>query len=286
MTILIEDGSGVQGANSYASIAEITAYLTDRGRQAENSWDTAGTPAQEAAAIAATDFIENRFSLRFKGVRKWRNIAEARTLLTFTAQPLDTETVVLGATTYTFKTTPVTPNTDVQIGDSLAESILNLALSIEAINTEVNGFAFFGDTLFVAALVAGTAGNGIATTTTVTDATFSFATTRGGNDTSESQPLSFPRANLFSREGNVILNIPARLKQAVSEYATRALLGVLQNDVVPDTSGRVTTATKVKVGPIETETKFQESTSVQIAIYPAADSLLAGYLNPSGGVMR
>lgn len=285
MALIIEDGSGVQGANSYQSVADITAYLTSRNRQAENSWDTSTSAQQEAAAIAATDFIENRFSLLFKGVRKWRNIAEARTVLTFTANPITTETVTIDTTTFTFLTIPLV-SLDVEIGSTLANSVTNLVKAINDNNVDVNAFDFFGDSVLVAALVAGTGGNGISTTTTVTGATFSFATTRGGNDTGESQPLSFARASLFSRDGVVIRGIPDKLKQSQSEYAVRALAGILQRDVLPDPSGLSITLRRRRVGPIETETEFQDSASIQLAVYPAADALLSEYLKPSGGAIR
>lgn len=283
--LIIEDASGVQDANSYQSVADITAYLTSRNRQAENNWDTSTVVQQEAAAIAATDFIENRFSLLFKGVRKWRDIAEGRTVLTFTVNPNTTETVTIGASTYTFLTTPVA-SLDVEIGSTLANSVLNLVNAINDNNIDVNAFDFFGDSILVAALVAGTGGNGISTTTTVTGATFSFATTRGGNDTGESQPLSFPRVNLLSRDGVLIRGIPDRLKQSQSEYAVRALVSILQKDVLPDQSGLSITLRRRKVGPIETETEFQDSASIQLAVYPAADALLSEYLKPSGGAIR
>lgn len=283
--LIIEDGSGVRGANSYNSVAEITQYLTDRNRVTENSWATAATIAQEAAAIAGTDFIENRFGLRFKGIKRWRNIAEARTVLTFTTNPTEAQTVTLDSTVYTFLATPLVDN-DVEIGSNTAFSITNLVNAINSNNADVNSFEFFDNSILIAALVAGTAGNDIATTTNVTGATFSFATTRGGNDTGEAQPLSFARASLHSRDGVLIHGIPDKLKQAVSEYAVRALVAVLQNDVVPDASGRIITVTKSKLGPLETTTEFQESAGVQIAAYPAADSLLSEYLNPTGGVMR
>ncbi len=283
--LIIEDGSGVRGANSYNSVAEITQYLTDRNRVTENNWSSAAIIAQEAAAIAATDFIENRFSLRFKGVKKWRSIAEARTVLTMTTNPTNAQIVTIGTTVYTFLTTPLVDN-DVEIGSNTAFSIVNLVNAINNNNADVNSFEFFDNSLLIAALVAGTAGNGISTTTDVTGATYSFPTTRGGNDTGEAQPLSFARASLFSRDGVLIQDIPSRLKQAVSEYAIRALVAILQNDVVPDASGRIITKTRSKLGPLETTTEFQESAGVQIAAYPAADALLSEYLNPAGGVMR
>lgn len=285
MTILVEDGSGVDGANSYVSVADVTAYLADRNRQTENSWNSSSVAAQEAAAVAGTDFVEQRFRDRFRGVKKWKDIAEARTVLNVTGTVSDGETVTIGSTVFTWRSSP-SSGSDVQIGANNATSLTNLALAINNAGLEVNAFDFFGDAIIVAALVEGTAGNGIVTATTMANGAFSFATTRGGNDDKRPQPLSFPRKNLFDRDGSPLLNIPVRLKQAVAEYAVRAIAGVLQADIVPDASGRVVTRTRVKVGPIEEETEFDESGSIQLAVYPAADALLREFLNPPGGSFR
>jgi len=59
MTLILENGSGVIGANSYADAAYVLAYLTDRGREAENLWSTSDTAAQETFIIQATDYVEN-----------------------------------------------------------------------------------------------------------------------------------------------------------------------------------------------------------------------------------
>lgn len=286
MTLIVEDGNGIVGANSYVTVAEVTAYLTDRNRQTENSWSTAATAAQEAAAIAATDFIDRRFGTRFKGIRCFGNLNTARTVMTFTVQPTDTQTVTLGAQVFTFLNTPVATN-DVQIGANLSESIDNLVAKInEVVDPEVGAGASFADTMLIFAKIAGTGGNGISTTSTVTGTTFSFATTRGGDDRDAPQPLSFPRKNLFTRDGSIIRGVADRVKQATAEYAVRALVGVLQGDIVPDASGRVLTKIRVKVGPIETETGFEEGGAFQLAVYPAADGLFSEFLNPAGGVER
>ena len=67
MAFTVEDGSGVEGANAYETIAEVTAYLTDRGRAAENGWSTASASTQQAAIVKATDYAEKRFGPRFVG---------------------------------------------------------------------------------------------------------------------------------------------------------------------------------------------------------------------------
>lgn len=60
---IVEDGTGLTDSTSYASVAFADAYFTDRGNSA---W-TGATEVKEAALIRATDYIESRFSERFKG---------------------------------------------------------------------------------------------------------------------------------------------------------------------------------------------------------------------------
>jgi hypothetical protein len=65
MAIIVENGSVVPGAESYASIADCDKYHSDRLNAA---W--AGTdPVKEAALRRATQYIESRYGRRWKGVR-------------------------------------------------------------------------------------------------------------------------------------------------------------------------------------------------------------------------
>ena len=130
----------------------------------------------------------------------------------------------------------------------------------------------------------GTAGNGIATTETVVNATWSSATLLGGGDVLVPQPLSFPRLRLFDREGLEIRGIPLKLEQATSEYAFRALTIILMPDPVIDASGRTVTLDREKVGPIEVEKRFEEGGALSRLIhdYPAADRLLSEYITAKG----
>lgn len=62
MSFLVEDGTGLASANSYASVAEARAYWIDRGVTF-----TQGDPALQVALVLSTDYIELRFAGRFKG---------------------------------------------------------------------------------------------------------------------------------------------------------------------------------------------------------------------------
>lgn len=281
MAIKIEDGTGVAGANAYISATDATAYLVDRGRKDENSWDTAGTTAQNAAIISATDYIERRWGDRFLGRKEFQDISAARATLSFTGQPLNNETVVIGSTTYTF-------GSGVTIGASVAESIDNLVAAIA--DPTVTAKAGVGDTMIVEAVAKGTAGNGIITTTTVTAASWSSATLLGGGDVAVPQALSFPRINLLDREGLRVLGIPEKLRQATAEYAVRAVSSTitLMPDPIIDDTGRTVVSKREVVGPVEEETKYEAGGALSQVLrpYPTADRLLSEYIASTGRIFR
>lgn len=67
MAFVVEDGTGLPNANSYAAVADADAYFLER---AILTWT--GTPEQKASwLIQATDYIELRFSLRFAGEKEF-----------------------------------------------------------------------------------------------------------------------------------------------------------------------------------------------------------------------
>lgn len=303
MALILEDGTGVAGANSYSTSALVSAYLTERNRSAENGWDGFSGTEKDAAIIAATDYIEQRFSLRFLGNIQFRDVSAGRSTLTLTSLPLDTETVTLDTTVYTFNTALGGANS-ILIGANVAASILNLVNAVSANSSEagvthgtgtvahatVTASEGIGDTMIVEAKNKGTAGNGIATTETLTSGVFSSVTLLGGGDFLVPQPLSFPRLNLLDREGFTVSGIPTKLLQATAEYAVRAVdvTSKLSPDPVVDATGQVVVGSRVVIGPIETETKFSDTGSLAQVTkpFPAADRLLAEYLAPTGNVIR
>jgi hypothetical protein len=64
MALVVEDGTGLEDSNSYATVEEFVEYFTDRG-------DAAAIAATEAditaGLILATDYIDKRFGARFIG---------------------------------------------------------------------------------------------------------------------------------------------------------------------------------------------------------------------------
>lgn len=63
MSFVVEDGTGVAGANSYCSIADANSYFSDRGISDWQGNDT----LKAQALVRATDFIDTTFGPRFKG---------------------------------------------------------------------------------------------------------------------------------------------------------------------------------------------------------------------------
>lgn len=58
MTMIVEDGTGLPNANSYAAVAATNTYFTDRGI---DTWTNATTTAREQALIKATDYIDANY---------------------------------------------------------------------------------------------------------------------------------------------------------------------------------------------------------------------------------
>lgn len=162
-------------APSGTAVASGTALTT-------NTFDAAGTPNTNQTLTLVAN-------------------AAGTTLLTFTGQPGDGETVTIGPLTYTFQTSlnnAVAYN--VKIGASATASITNL---VAAINGSAGGGTTYSTptlaSLFVTGTVAtgstatidyagaygGALNNGVVTTTDVTGGSFTGATLAGGTSTVE-----------------------------------------------------------------------------------------------------
>jgi hypothetical protein len=94
------------------------------------------------------------------------------------------------------------------------------------------------------------------------------------------QALSYPR--LYIGFDDVV---PEGIKRACAEYAMRALTATLAPDRTPDSSGRLLTTTRTKVGPIETEKVYAAMQAYTFIAYPAADLLVKTFISP-GGLLR
>lgn len=280
MAFIVEDGSGKKGATSYGTVAAFEAYWLDRGVDI-SSWTNED---KQACLVKATDYIDTRWGLRFKGRRYWRTIS-SRSVFTLTDQPLDGETVTVGSAIATFKDT-ATEDEHAEIGDTLIETLGNLADALAAADDDTDGVlsAFLIADPDNAALTVLTTKDGVATTETVTNGSFDTATTSGW--TAHQQPLEFPRLSLYDKAGNLVEGIPDRLREATFEYAYRANTAELAPDPTIDATGLQVTGNRTKVGPIETDVKYAENSTIKVTKpYPAADRLLQEYIS-TGGVIK
>jgi len=64
MTFTVEDGTGVENANSYSTTDFADAYFLERGNTV---WGALTTAQKQTNLILATDYVELRFSHRFVG---------------------------------------------------------------------------------------------------------------------------------------------------------------------------------------------------------------------------
>ena len=64
MAFVVEDGTGLSGANSYASVTEALTYFND---VQNTTWTSASTSAQQAALVQASRYIDLRWGIKFPG---------------------------------------------------------------------------------------------------------------------------------------------------------------------------------------------------------------------------
>jgi hypothetical protein len=73
MTLTVETGSGVSGADTYAALATINTYWTNRPHVAlATTWGAAGDPNKEGAAREATAFLDAVWGRYYRGVVQGR----------------------------------------------------------------------------------------------------------------------------------------------------------------------------------------------------------------------
>ena len=70
MAFLVEDGSGLELANGYVSLAYTDTHHTDRGN---TLWDNITDIEKTSTIIRASDYIDKRFGRRFRGERKTKS---------------------------------------------------------------------------------------------------------------------------------------------------------------------------------------------------------------------
>jgi hypothetical protein len=278
MAFYVEDGTGVKGATSYTTVAYFKAYCADHGINLTGVLDA----VIQAALINATSYIDTRWGLRLKGTRLYTYL-QSRSIFSLTNQPANGNTIVVGSDTYTFKTTAdETVTTEIQIGDTVQETLLNLAEIVSGLDTDdvvEDSLLFDPDVNSIAIYFSR---NGIATTIgTCPNGSWGAAASTGYSGWR--QPLEFPRSDVYDAAGNLVEGMPDLLKQAACEYANRARSAALAPDPSVDNS---ILSKSQSVGPISTSVTYNAGAILQtIKPYPAADRLLSEFVK-SGGVMR
>jgi hypothetical protein len=104
----------------------------------------------------------------------------------------------------------------------------------------------------------------------------------------DNQCVSFPRDGICDYAGEELDGVvPKQVKRAVIEYARIAISQSLLQTPTVDESGKAVKRTREKVGPIETETEFQDGSGIDILLrpYPIADRWLEQFLK-SGALSR
>jgi len=66
MSLIVETGANVAGAESYASVADATTYIALRG---DERWATMSNAEMEEALRRATDYMQQTYRGRWKGFR-------------------------------------------------------------------------------------------------------------------------------------------------------------------------------------------------------------------------
>jgi hypothetical protein len=297
MVFIVETGNGIPNANAYAPTSFVDAYLADRARSAENSWQSLAGTRKQQAVVVASSYIDSRWGPRFKGTRL-RTLVPGRAAfgtLMLTALPLLNETATVGLVVYRFVDTLAQAN-DVLRGATVATAATNLTDAINSgasttshpltiANYEATAEAG-ASWVTVTAVAEGTSGNEIAFATNVTGASGASGKLANGLDEGP-QGLLFPRAGIVGWDGAAFYGIPWKLKAATAEYAVRSLVAMLAPDLTRDASGALVQRKREKVGPIEEETEFAPGAQPRIfADYPEADRLLLEFLTSAGGVIR
>lgn len=280
MVFLVENGSGIQGANALVPVQYVLDYLTQRGRAAEFSGSNG---LREAAVVAATDYVEKVFGTRFVGTKLFVfDEVPAVVTVTINAAGSPGDTLTIGGVAF-----------DLDLGADLTAAALALAEQmdgedqVDGADNAVRTATADGAVVTVELAAIGVMGNYVSVVASAgVGGDLTIAGPSGGLD-GGSQFVSFPRAGIYDGLGRAVPGIPEPVRMAVAEYSSRAFAAALLPDPVMHESGRTVNQQREKVGPIETEYTFEDGGALSQLIkpYPAADKMLAPYLQ-SPGVQR
>ncbi len=270
--MIVEHGYGVHNADAYVPTSYVDSYALARGI---SSWAALAEDDKEIAIIKATDYIENRFGMRFRGYKAYPSVISSRNVLKFTQNPSAGETITIGTDTLEF-------GIDVLVSPLLAITIDNLINVVNAEFVDIDAEPGYGSEVVFTSAYYGVDAEAVDTTTDVVGGSWHFSNFQGGDAYGLAQSLSFPRAALYTVDGYALLGIPEGIKKATSEYAIRASIAELMPDPTVETNGLTIKRKLEKLGPIEEETEYFAGVQT-VKPFPAADLLLKPFLGFYGG---
>ncbi len=281
--LVLENGSGVQGANSAINSDFVTSYLTTLNRQDQNGWnaDTTTDAIKQAACIAATQYVEKRWGDRFIGEKLyfWE---EVKATAEITIDSIATDNSMPGSQYIIIAGERIEFSSG---ATDIGTAIMNLLPSLTAkkINAELKSQG--SNTIVITSKSYGVMGNYDAEILQESDSdladdekiVLNITQWAGGLHGGEQQ-TSYPREDWSEPMPLIYLN-------ALAEYAIRSLADGLIPDPEVDPSGRVVIEKKERVGAIEEQTKYAVGTSLtqQFKPYPEADILLRPLLRGGQG---
>ena len=281
MSMIVEDGSGIYEANSYAGLSYAHSYLHRRNRH--STWDATTAAVREAALIAATDYIDKRFGSSFLGHKKFTELSVAASnFLQFNTQPTNGNSVTIGSVTLTFVNNAPGAG-EVEIGSTVAVTIGNVLAAL-ASHPQVDAETAGSNSIIVRNKLTGEQED-ILCSAISNHIEWDYDKLIGGIDSTE-QMLGWPREGAISRVSVPFIGIPEKLRQTTVEYAFRAISGTLMPDPVTSDTGQDVRRIMEKVGPIETETAYSNTVRQIFKKYPEADRLLGELIGSTGGVYR
>jgi hypothetical protein len=203
-------------------------------------------------------------------------------VFTITEQPTDGETVIINGIDYTFRDTVTDTTSEVEIGDTLTETLDNLATTITTSENDVVDSCMIADP-DIPSLTIFMVKDGVSTTEVCAHGSFDVATSTGASG--KRQSLEFPRDELYDKSsGEEIIGIPELLKNATCEYAHKASTVTLAPDPsVDNTVSSISTT----VGPISKSVSYVVGNVTNpIQPFPSADRLLQEYVRSSTSIIR
>lgn len=102
------------------------------------------------------------------------------------------------------------------------------------------------------------------------------------------QTTEWPRYSARDRDGRLVSGLPEVVKEAICEYALRALTATLVADPSRDASGNSIVSESVKADVVESRVQYSSGQGFVMPSYPLADKKLlkSGLIVSGGNILR